>query len=274
VVAGLSFLAVDGSAEAYADAVQSARPYPGQQEVAARLRTLLAEAGAGPAARIQDPFGFRALPQVHGPAVDAVARLDDVLRVEMNAAAENPLISPAEQDAFHNGNFHTAYLAHALDGARAAVFSTAALAAARLANLVEPTYTGLRPFLAAGPSASSGVMILEYVSQSALAELRHAAAPATLGNAVLSRGAEDHASFSAQAANRTTDLIATYETVLACELVAAVRALRLREREPRTGALRVAYEKAISALDPRLADRPLDADLANAITLLPELGAD
>ncbi|HEY4018648.1 MAG TPA: aromatic amino acid ammonia-lyase [Pseudonocardiaceae bacterium] len=272
VVAGLSFLAVDGSTEAYAEAVQSARPYPGQQAVAARLRTLLADAGTEPAARIQDPFGFRALPQVHGPAVDAVARLADVLTVEMNAAAENPLIASAEQDAFHNGNFHTAYLAHALDEARSSVFSTAALAAARLANLVEPTYTGLRPFLAAGPAASSGVMILEYVSQSALAELRHAAAPATLGNAVLSRGAEDHASFSAQAANRTTDLIRSYQTVLACELVAAVRALRLREREPRAGALRVAYEKAVAALDPRLADRPLDTDLANAITLLSELG--
>ena len=272
VVAGLSFLAVDGSTEAYARAVQSARPYPGQQAVAALLRTLLEDAGTGPAARIQDPFGFRALPQVHGPAVDAVAHVADVLNVEMNAAAENPLISAGERDAFHNGNFHTAYLAHALDGARAAVFSTAALTAARLANLVEPTYTGLRPFLAAGPSASSGVMILEYVTQSALAELRHAATPATLGNAVLSRGAEDHASFSAQAANRTTDLIGSYQTVLACELVAAVRALRLREREPRAGALRVAYEKALATLDERLADRPLDTDLANAITLLPELG--
>ncbi|HEX4224974.1 MAG TPA: aromatic amino acid ammonia-lyase, partial [Pseudonocardiaceae bacterium] len=117
VVAGLSFLAVDGSTEAYAEAVQSARPYPGQRDVAARLRTLLADAGTEPAARIQDPFGFRALPQVHGPAVDAVARLGDVLSVEMNAAAENPLIAASEQDAFHNGNFHTAYLAHALDGA-------------------------------------------------------------------------------------------------------------------------------------------------------------
>ncbi|HEY2695941.1 MAG TPA: aromatic amino acid ammonia-lyase [Pseudonocardiaceae bacterium] len=272
VITGLSFLAVDGSTEAYAEAVQSARPYPGQLAVATRLRTLLADAGTEPATRIQDPFGFRALPQVHGPAVDAVARLAEVLGVEMNAAAENPLISSTERDAFHNGNFHTAYLAHALDGARTAVFSTAALVAARLANLVEPTYTGLRPFLAAGPSASSGVMILEYVSQSALAELRHAATPATLGNAVLSRGAEDHASFSAQAANRTTDLIGSYQTVLACELVAAVRALRLREREPRAGALRVAYEKATTALDARLADRPLDTDLANAITLLPELG--
>jgi histidine ammonia-lyase len=274
VIAGLSFLAVDGSGEAYTEAVQAARPYPGQQAVAARLRRLLADAEVGPAARIQDPFGFRALPQVHGPAVDAVARLAEVLAIEMNAASENPLISTTELDAFHNGNFHTAYVAHALDGARAAVFSTAALSAARLANLVEPSYTGLRPFLAVGPTASSGVMILEYVAQSALAELRHAAAPATLGNAVLSRGAEDHASFSAQAANRTTDLITTYQTVLACELVASVRALRLREISPKAGALRTAYEKATAAFDPGLADRPLNADLDNAVALLPELAAD
>jgi histidine ammonia-lyase len=117
-------------------------------------------------------------------------------------------------------------------------------------------------------------MILEYVAQSALAELRHAAAPATLGNAVLSRGAEDHASFSAQAANRTTDLITTYQTVLACELVASVRALRLRESGPKAGTLRIAYEKANAAFDPGLADRPLNADLANAVALLPELAAD
>ena len=30
----------------------------------------------GPAARIQDPYGYRALPQVHGPAIDAVGQAE------------------------------------------------------------------------------------------------------------------------------------------------------------------------------------------------------
>lgn len=271
VVAGLSFLAVDGSTEAYQAPVHNARPHAGQQTVAARLRTLLDDAVVRPAARVQDPYGFRALPQVHGPAVDAVARLEEVLTVEMNSANENPLILGDESDVYHNGNFHTAYLTHALDGTRTAVYATAGLSTSRLASLLEPGYTGLRPFLADGPQGSSGALILEYVAHSALADLRHAAAPSALGNAVLSRGSEEHASFSTQSARRTSEALASYRTVLACELVAAMRALALRGTEPAAGPLRTAYQKAASALDPRTTDRPLNTDLATAELLMPEL---
>lgn len=271
VVAGLSFLALDGSAEAFAAAVHDARPHPGQRDTAQRLRTLVGgEAGLTPA-RVQDPFGLRALPQVHGPAVEAALHLDEVLRIEMNSASENPLIDVASRDVLHNGNFHTAYLTYALDTARATLFSTAGLSTARLGALVEPTFTGLRPFLADGPAGSSGVMILEYVAHSALADLRHTAAPAGLGNAVLSRGAEEHASFSAQSAHRTSEVLPSYRTVLACELVAAVRALRQRAVTPRGEGLAAAYAAAAAVLDESAADRPLDLDIEAASALLPSL---
>jgi len=271
VIAALSFLAVDGSAEAYATAVHEQRGHPGQRAAAARMRELLAPDSARPAARIQDPYGYRALPQVHGPAFDATAGLAAVLTIEMNAAAENPLVDVAGRQVLHNGNFHTAYVAHALDAARAAMFSTAALSAARLGSLIEPAYTGLRPFLAAGPPASSGVMILEYIAHAALADVRRHGVSAAMGTAVLSRGVEEHASFSAQAAHGTTDALAAYEVVLACELVAAVRALRLKDRTPGPGQLRGAYETAAGRLDPATEDRPLDADVQAATAVLPLL---
>ena len=271
VVAGLTFLALDGSQEAYAAAVHDARPHPGQQQVAARMRDLLGPPGAGAAGRVQDPFGLRALPQVHGPAVEAVAHLAEVLRIEMNSASENPLIDVASRDVLHNGNFHTAYITYALDTARATLFSAAGLSTARLGTLVEPTFTGLRPFLADGPPGSSGVMILEYISHSALADMRHTAAPAGLGNAVLSRGAEEHASFSAQSAHRSTEVLPSYATVLACELVAAVRAMRQRAITPAGDGLRAAYEVACSTLDVSSVDRPLDVDIAAATAVLTDL---
>ena len=65
VVAAFSHLAVDASAEPHAEPVHAARPHPGQQAVAAAMRALLAARG-DPAARVQDPYGYRALPQVHG----------------------------------------------------------------------------------------------------------------------------------------------------------------------------------------------------------------
>jgi histidine ammonia-lyase len=272
VVAALSFVAVDGSLEAYADAVHVSRPHRGQRVVAARMRELLTGM-TGPAARIQDPYGYRALAQVHGPAVDAVESLDRVLTVEMNAAGENPLVDVAGRDVLHNGNFHTAYVALALDAARAALFGTAALSTSRLATLTEPAYTGLRPFLADGPVTSSGVMILEYVAHSALATMRQHAVSAALGSAVLSRGVEEHASFSAQAARSGTESVSAYRIVLACELVAAVRALRMKGVELGAGPLRRAYDVAATELDARAEDRPLDDDIGVAVGLLPTMAA-
>lgn len=92
VVAALSLLAVDGSHEAYAAPVHAARPHRGSVEVARRMRELIGSADrpTPPLGRIQDPYGFRCLPQIHGPAHDAADALEGVLAIEINAAAENP----------------------------------------------------------------------------------------------------------------------------------------------------------------------------------------
>jgi len=95
-----------------------------------------------------DPYGFRCLPQIHGPAQDAADALEDVLAVEINAAAENPLISAEDMAAYHHGGFYQAQLALALDHFRLAVTQVARLSTSRLSTLNEPAYTRLRPFLA------------------------------------------------------------------------------------------------------------------------------
>jgi len=265
-IAALSHLALSGSAQPYSEAVQAARPHWGQQATATRLRDLLGPDIARPGARVQDPYGLRALPQVHGPAVEALASLERVLTVELNAAAENPLV--AGHEMLHNGNFHGAYLAQALDSARLALCSDATLAQARLAALVDPDRTGLRPFLADGPPGSSGVMILEYTASAALAEMRSLAAPVSLGNVVLSRGAEEHAAFSPQAARAAASMVPRLRTLLACELVAAVRALRQRGVSPVGARLRAVADEALKRLPADDADRPLDTDIATAESLL------
>jgi histidine ammonia-lyase len=199
-----------------------------------------------------------------------------VLGVELNAAAENPLVDPAGGQVLHNGNFHGAYLAQALDGARLSLCADAALSAARLASLTDPERTGLRPFLAGGPAGSSGIMILEYTAASALAELRGLAAPVSLGSAVLSRGAEEHAAFSPQAARAAAAMTVRLRTLLACELVAAVRALRQRGVEPAGTHLHAVYEHCVRELPASDEDRPLDTDILAAeriITALAEGGA-
>ena len=61
--------------------------------------------------------------------------------------------------------------------------------------------------------------------------------------------------------------------MLACELVAAVRALRLRGIRPGAPCLAAAFNLAARSLPADTADRPLDSDLAAAQDLLTRLAA-
>ena len=187
--------------------------------------------------------------------------------MEANCPSENPVITPDGTAAYHHGGFFAAPLGLALDAANLALLQTAQLSAARLAALGDPALTGLPAFLAAGPASSSGTMILEYTSNSALAELRSCTAPASAGHAVLSRGLEEAASFAGQAARQTLRATEAYVTVLACELVTAVRALRLHPAPPPVAALAV----AAAALPRGTDDRPLTGDVTAAAELLPVL---
>jgi histidine ammonia-lyase len=271
VVAALSFLALRGSPEAFAERVHQARPHPGSVAVAARMRELVEPVGET-SERVQDPYGLRAFPPVHGVLHDSIQRLRAVLMIELNAGAENPLVSIKDNDVYHHGNFHQAPLAIALDELRLALLGSAQLGVARIAELMEPRLTGLKPFLASGPTDSSGLMIAEYTAASALASLRSAATPVAFGSAVLSRGVEDHASFASLAARQSVDAASCYRSVLALELVAAIRALRLSDRSPSSAGLRSAFARADAVLPTETDDRPLNNDVRLAVSLVDELG--
>ncbi|HUK68153.1 MAG TPA: aromatic amino acid lyase [Streptosporangiaceae bacterium] len=109
VIAALSSLAARGSLEPYAKQVHLACPHPGQQLVAASVRALMTEL-APPPTRVQDPYGFRAFPQVHGQPVDFAGYAQAVATRELNAAGENLLVDVAGRTVWHNGNFHAAYV--------------------------------------------------------------------------------------------------------------------------------------------------------------------
>lgn len=272
LVGALSHVALRGNSEVYDARVHDARPQPGQVRVARRMRGLLDDLPLKPA-RVQDPFGLRAFAQVLGPAVDHVDALGNALTVDINAAAENPLV--VTDTVLHNGNWHAMPIALALDALRLSLHSVATLSTSRLANLVDPEFTGLSRFLASGAEASSGVMMIEYVAHDALASARSSAQPATLGTATLSRGAEHHASFAPQAAALTAQLLDALRDVLSCELVTAVRAIRLAKLTPEDlapAAVGPWLADALMALPDDLTDRSLRDDLEIARGLLTQWG--
>ena len=112
-------------------------------------------------------------------------------------------------------------------------------------------------------------MILEYVAQDALARARILTSPVSTGHASISLGLEEHASFSTQAAWGCEQIVELAPVVLGCELIAAVRALRMDpDRLPESGPLRELFEVAAAELGEDRTDRPLTDDLAAAVRLV------
>ena len=270
VIAAMDFAAVRGNAEAFSPAVEVATPFPGSQWVCRTMRELI---GPEPVpARIQDPFSLRTFPQVHGALMDRLAFAEQVVVTMGNSPSENPIVSP-ELGVAHHGAFHAAYLVQSLDSLVLAVAQSAQLSLARLTMLAEPAYTGLHPFLGDGTPAASGVMIVEYSAASALAELRALATPAGIQAVTLSRGVEEDASFATLAAQQALEAVSRFRAVLAAELVASLRCLRMQGAHPPSLSAAMAYLDERDGGVPDMHDRDLTSDLLLAEELVDALPA-
>jgi histidine ammonia-lyase len=266
VVGALTFVAVDGNIEAFDPAVELVTPFEGSRFVCRTIRRLVSSDQR--AARIQDQFGLRTLPQVHGALLDQLALLDRTIVGMANAPAENPVLLP-QLGLAHHGGFHAAHLAQSLDSTALSIAEAAQLSFARLTMLSEPAVTGLPAFLGDGTPGASGVMVVEYVAASALARLRAAATPASLQSVTLSRGIEEDASIAALAAVQVMQAVADLRVVVACELVAAVRCIRMRLLTAPAGLVAALADCAKLSAD--IHDRDLTEDLDVAGEILRDL---
>ena len=264
VVTALTHVAIRGNAEAYAEAVHLERAHPGAVRSAGIMRRLLD--GAGAAARVQDPLSLRCSPQVHGAALGALDDLQRDVHIELGSSSENPLY--VDGVPFHHGGFHNAVLALGTDRLRLALLQAADMSVARLTKLHEPPLTGQRAFLADGPPTASGTMMVEYTAIAALAEVRSAAHPACGASATYSRGVEDVASFAWQSAWEVGRLLDAADTVLACELLAAIRSLGLPGAARAMPAALAQAAAAALALPVVAADHELTSHLAAATALI------
>jgi histidine ammonia-lyase len=271
-VAALSFEAAAADPVALDSRIHSWRHRPGQAAVAARMRELLEGVQArtrdtGPLG-IQDPYPFRAQPQVDGTVHDALSVLEETVGHEPNFAGENALIIPGEDVALPNGNPHAAPLANAIDNLRTALAQSAALIAARVSTLLDSSLTGLPPFLARHPGPESGALVLEYTAHAAVAEVRSLVTPVAAQSVSVSRGVESHSSLAPIAARRARETLNALRVAVATELVVAVRALRLAEQEPIGAGTQTLWRAAVQRLDPDMRDRPLHPDIEQARQLI------
>jgi histidine ammonia-lyase len=270
----LSFLALDGNPQAFSSVAARAAAAPHVDTVANRLRSLLAPNGRPDRrpARIQDPYGLRVYPVAHASVVASLHSLEGQLERTMNTAQENPLFDIDGDAVVHHGAFYQASLSLELDGTTLAMALTAPITHSRIRMLNDPDTNGGNAFLATGPGGSSGLMMVEYVAAGAIAEIRNAAQPASVGTLVLSRGAEEDATFASQGALQLERSIAAYRVLLCCELVGAVRLLRQRRLDDQFEGVIGDALTLVADLPRNDEDRDLRGDIALAESLLDDIG--
>lgn len=272
-VAALSFEAAGADPVVLDPRVHAGRHLRGQVAVAERMLELLegvdGRTREPTSTLVQDPYPFRALPQVDGVVHEALTALDQVVTHELNFAGENALIVAVDEVALANGNPHAAVLANAIDGLRTAVAQSAALIAARVSALLDTSLTGLPAFLALDPGPDSGALILEYTAHAAAAEVRSLVTPVAAQTVSVARGVESHASLAPIAARRAHEALDHLRVLVAVELVAAVRALRLAGHDPVGAGARPLYDRAAAELSADMHDRPLAPDIETARALIP-----
>jgi len=263
VAASMSFEALRGSPIPFDDGIVSLKPQPGSREVAANLRRLLRGSEIIPSHkgphRVQDPYTLRCIPQVLGACRAAFDRAGEAVRIEMNAATDNPLI--VDGIALSGGNFHGQALAMALDGASLAMAVLAGFTERRIARLVDTRLSELPAFLTRRGGLNSGMMLLQYVAAGYASDNKVLAHPSSADSIPTSANQEDFVPMGMSAALKFRQALENAAQVVAMEYLAAAQALEfLAPLRPGLGprASRARIRRGVPRLEE---DRPLADDV-------------
>ena len=247
---------------------QAAHPAPGQLAISERLTSLLAGSSLwqpGAARRVQDPLSMRCLSQVHGAALAALRTARDHVELELNSAAESPLVVADSVEMLSNGNFHIAGLALAFDTLGLALAQSAMLCVQRCQKLLSPALSGLPLQLTTHGPEHSGFATVQKTLVALYGVIRHLANPASLDGVPVSEMVEDHATMAPHAVAKAREMAQHLRTLAAVELLIAAQAVDLRGLAPAmlgTGTGRT--HAAVRARVPMLNfDRPLGPDIEN-----------
>lgn len=267
-VAALACQALGASPHIFDARVVAARPAAGQVEAASRFRRLLAGGDffERRPAKVQDAISFRALPQVTGTLIGAFRHAREEVEIELNAAADNPIVLADGARVLPSANFLTASLALAFDTAAIAVAQFATASAQRTIKLMTGRLSGLANYLSPVGGASAGFVPMQKSLASLHAVIRLKAAPASLDGIVVSEMVEDIATNSVLAIAKLNEQLEPLRWMVSIEALVAAQAVDLRRAdEPglRLDIGSAAIHDAVRRVVPMLeTDRPTGPDAA------------
>ena len=231
----LSLESLLGISSAFNPRIHESRQHPGQIRFASRVLAITQGSTLLDATdRVQDAYSLRCSPQVQGPAYDTLDFVENIIRREINAATDNPLIFP-EGEAISGGNFHGEPVGLAMDFVAIALAEVAGISERRIYRLTDGRLNEDLPAMLVDThqdaGLNSGMMMPQYTAASLVLENRSLASPDSIHSLPTSASQEDHNANAMTAARHALDVVRNTRHILAIELYTAARALDLRLRD-------------------------------------------
>ncbi|QJQ02690.1 HAL/PAL/TAL family ammonia-lyase [Herbaspirillum rubrisubalbicans] len=276
-ITAMSSFTLDGNAHHFDATLFSAKPHPGQQQVAAWLqRDLPCDQAHRNEKRLQDRYSVRCAPHVIGVLNDALPGLRQFIENELNSANDNPLIDPDGERVLHGGHFYGGHIAFAMDSMKTAVANIADLLDRQMALMVDPRYNNGLPANLSGASGARapinhGLKALQISASAWTAEALKLTMPASVFSRSTECHNQDKVSMGTIAARDCLRVLELTEQVAAALLITVRQGVWLRDQRQQAGdtplqdlpagrlaAMQAALAQDIAVVDE---DRMLEPDL-------------
>ncbi len=270
ITGAMSIEGMQGSQSPFREELHATRPFPGNVEVAARMRSFFAGSenmnSHTDCDRVQDPYSLRCIPQVHGASRNAYNHLKDLAEIEMNSVTDNPIVISSEE-AISGGSFHGQPLAMVLDYASIAASELGNISDRRCYLLLEGLH-GLPRLLTSSGGLNSGMMIPQYATAALVTENKSLCFPPSADSVPTSMGQEDHVSMGSISSRQFNQILGNLEKILAIELMYAAQAIDFRRPNKCSNII----EKNFAVIREKVAkleeDRLLKPDIDAIITMV------
>ncbi|WP_261817673.1 HAL/PAL/TAL family ammonia-lyase [Vibrio gallicus] len=249
------------------------KPHPGQQQIAAWLRSdLKADHPPRNSDRLQDRYSLRCAPHVIGVVQDSLPWLRQMIENELNSANDNPIIDGDNERVLHGGHFYGGHIAMAMDTLKTGVANLADLLDRQMAQLMDYKFNNGLPYNLTGSEGerkpiNHGFKAVQIGISAWTAEaLKH-----TMPASVFSRSTECHnqdkVSMGTISARDCLRVLELTEQVASASLLASVQAIEIRRRHQEldehnmSHQLKIMCSSVLDEFDFVTEDRPLEHDL-------------
>src|SRR5690606_12679596 len=263
LVAAMSLEAYRGSSSPFRKELHEIRPFEGSRKSASRMLKFLENSENLKAHefcdRVQDPYSFRCIPQVHGASRNAFEHLKQLAETELNSVTDNPIILSAEE-SISGGNFHGQLLALPLDYCTLAAAELGNISDRRSYLLLEGKY-GLPRLLTESSGLNSGFMIPQYTSAALVTENKTLCFPASADSIPTSLGQEDHVSMGSISGRKFNQVLDNLVNIFSVELMFAAQGLEFRRPAKCSKIVEENYDIIRSKVDKLEDDRLIGDDM-------------